>query len=105
METSENSAKTMYHPPPLPKHLAEMSVLLAKFASQTTMTRNELDKELNDCCATYDHPFGKDAEPGKRRGGAYRIPGQGTFFHTEEFEACRFCGADLALNFDKSSLE
>ncbi len=49
--------------------------------------------------------FGKDAEPGKRRGGSYRIPGQGTFFHTEEFEACRFCGADLALNFNKSSLE
>ncbi len=29
-----------------------------------TMTRNELDEELNECCATYHHPFGKDAEPG-----------------------------------------
>jgi hypothetical protein len=98
---------TKSHPPPLPKQhaLAKMSDLLMKFASHKIMTRNELDEELNKCCATYHHPFGKDAEPGKRRGGSYRIPGQGTFFHTEEFEACRFCGADLALNFDKSSRE
>ena len=83
---------------PAPKHLVEMSVLLAKFASDTTMTRNDLDEKLNKCCETYHHPFGKTIQ--KRRGGAYRIPGQGTFFHTEEFEACRFCGTDLALNFE-----
>lgn len=57
---------TKSHPPPLPKQniLAKMSDLLMKFASHETMTRKELDEELNECCATYHHPFGKDAEPG-----------------------------------------
>ena len=90
---------TKSHPPPLPKQhaLAKMSDLLMKFASHKTMPRNELDEELNKCCATYHHPFGKDAEPGKKR--AWYMG----HTYTEEFEACRFCGADLALNFDKSS--
>jgi len=90
---------TKSHPPPLPKQhaLAKMSDLLMKFASHKTMTRNELNEKLNECCATCHHPFGKDAKPGRKQGYFMRHA------YMEEFEACRFCGADLALNFDKSS--
>jgi len=64
---------------------------LEKFVSTTTMSRADLDKELNKHCADSGHPFGKSDT--LKRKFIRQFRSYPDSIRSEDYTGCRFCGA------------
>jgi len=76
--------------------LREMSEMMSAFAFND-VSRRQLDEDLNNICAKYNHPFGSvtKTRKGDFLGGGYNGGVQMEYYDKIKYQACRFCDASL----------